>query len=246
MNENDIKIAALQETKLTSKSKDPNTADFTLVRKDRNRDKGGGLAFLIHKTIQFKALPNSPCDTYMESQAISVGETNIVNIYIPPNSSCSNGYNPTLNDFLHMKDTLILGDFNAHDPLWFSPLSDDRGRLLADEIGNSDFGVINEDSPTRLPSNGPQSSPDISLASLALLPYITWETKTEMGSDHLPITIKIETEIKQITSDIRIYINFKKADWTAFQTETEVEFAKLTQPNDVHDGELALRKIITK
>ena len=60
LTQNEVKIAALQETKLNSKSKDPFTADFTLVRKDRNKDKGGGLAFLIHKTIQFKVLPDPP------------------------------------------------------------------------------------------------------------------------------------------------------------------------------------------
>ena len=43
MHANKIKIAALQERKLMPSQKDPNTADYTLVR-----DKGGGLAFLIH------------------------------------------------------------------------------------------------------------------------------------------------------------------------------------------------------
>ena len=47
MEENKIKIAALQETKLMPNQKDPNTANFTLVREDRDRSKGGGLAFLV-------------------------------------------------------------------------------------------------------------------------------------------------------------------------------------------------------
>ena len=43
MEENKVKIAALQETKLTEKSKMPNTGDYTLVRKDREINSGGGV-----------------------------------------------------------------------------------------------------------------------------------------------------------------------------------------------------------
>ena len=62
----------------------------------------------------------------------------------------------------------------------------------------------------------------------------------------MPIIVKIETEIKPITSDYRMFINFKKADWTRFQTETETDFSKLTQPTNIHKGEQAFRKIINK
>ena len=83
--------------------------------------------------------------------------------------------------FLQMKDTIILGDLNAHDTLWHFSLSDDRVKDLVNGIGNSDFGAINEDNPTRLP-------------------YISWEVRTHLGSDHLPVIIRIETDIKTITS----------------------------------------------
>ena len=246
MEENKINIAALQETKLMPHQKDPNTANFTLVREDRDRNKGGGLAFLVHKTIQFQQLHDLPKDNHLESQGIKVNNTNIVNLYVPPSSSCSNGYTASILPFLQMKDTIILGDLNAHDTLWHSSLSDDRGKDLADEIGNSDFGAINEDNPTRLPSNGQPSSPDVSLASLNLLPYTSWEVRTNLGSDHLPIIIKIETDIKPITSDNRTYINFRKANWQDFNKTTEEEFSKAPQPKDVYHGEKVFRKIIQK
>ena len=246
METKEVKIAALQETKLTHKSKDPNSQNYTLVRKDRLKDKGGGLAFLVHKSIQFEVIPDAPPDPHLETQGIRVGDTSIINIYLPPNSSCSSDYHFTLLHFLNMKDTIILGDFNAHDSLWHSQLSDERGRNLAEEIGNADYGVLNEDHPTRLPTNGTPSSPDIAMASLSLLPYVTWETKTELGSDHLPILITVETDIKPTISDNRTFINFRKADWLQFQTDTEIEFSKLIAPNTVHKGEKAMRKIINK
>ena len=246
MEENKIKIAALQETKLMPSQKDPNTTDYTIVRADRDRDKGGGLAFLVHKSIQFQQLHDLPKDNSLESQGIKVNDVNIINLYIPPNSSCPPGYTASISNFLHMKDTLILGDLNAHDTLWHSQLSDDRGRDLADEIGNSDFGALNEDNPTRLTTNGQSSSPDVSLASLTLLPYSSWEVNTNLSSDHLPITIKIQTDIKPITSDNRTYINFRKANWQEFKEKTEEEFSKLPTPTNAYKDEIIFRKVLNK
>ncbi|MCP4986150.1 MAG: hypothetical protein GY928_08810 [Colwellia sp.] len=48
---------------------------------------------------------------------------NIHNIYIPPTPSYNNNPNkPTINHLLSNTDeSLIVGDFNAHHHLWFSP-----------------------------------------------------------------------------------------------------------------------------
>ena len=222
MKEKDIKIAALQETKLNEKSKLTESSQYTLVRKDRKQDKGGGLAFLIHKSIPFQSadLPAHQ-DPHLEIQGIKVNNLTILNIYIPPTSSCAPGYSPTLSPYLNMDDALILGDINAHDPLWFSTMNDTRGSQLAEEISSSNYATLNEDQPTRLPSNGNPTSPDISLASLPFLPYITWTTHISLGSDHLPIVINLETEIKPVPSINKTFTNFRKADWDRFQTLTE-------------------------
>ena len=245
----DIKIAALQETKLSKQSTNPNTGCFTLVRRDREGKGGGGLAFLVHNTLNFQQVPEPIPDSHLESQTIKIDNVHITNLYIPPASSCTTpGYAPTIRHFLQQKDAIILGDINGHDDLWHSPLSDTRGSLLAEEIGASDFGVLNEDLPTRLPLNqdGQPTSPDISLASLALLPYTSWETKTQLSSDHLPIIVTVQTDIKPTTSEDKTYLNFRKADWTKFYVETERIFETLDTPSDVHKGEKAFRKIINK
>ena len=59
LHKNDVKIAALQETKLHEKSKLPNIPQYNLVREDRQRDKGGGVAYLIHESILFEKLPKN-------------------------------------------------------------------------------------------------------------------------------------------------------------------------------------------
>ena len=115
-------IAALQETKLTSKSKIPNIPQYTLLRSDRERNKGGGLAFIIHENILFKPLLYPPIDNHMEYLGIEIDNIKIINIYIPPSSSCDNDYNPDISRIIPTEDCIILGDFNAHDQLWYSPL----------------------------------------------------------------------------------------------------------------------------
>ena len=72
----------------------------------------------------------------------------ISNIYIPPASSCSNGYQSSIEHLLTTPDTLILGDFNAHHPSWYSRTTDTRGKRMDDSINGSDYGILNWDSPT--------------------------------------------------------------------------------------------------
>ena len=245
-----LKIAVIQESKLNCNSSPPDIPNFTTVRKDRLSDKGGGLIIYIHKTLQFQMLPDFPFDGHTESLGILVGDTNIINIYIPPTTSCTTGFKPKIQDFLPAGDSLVLGDFNAHDPLWHSSIQDTRGSEIADTIGNSSYGVLNENMPTRLPSNGTATSPDISLASISLMNSTEWSTSTSLGSDHLPIIIKISTKINPIKSDFRNFINFEKADWNKFTSMTEEAFENIPDidPNTdtIHTAERKFRKIINK
>ena len=131
----------------------------------------------------------------------------IRNIYIPPASSCNQGYIAPadklaegLND-----NSLILGDPNAHHNLWNTEdTEDERGRAFAKWIGDTDLGVLNEDVPTRVTATS-STSPDISIATPSLLPTCTWVVNTTLGSDHLPILIKLTTEIKKIPAAKNLY-----------------------------------------
>ena len=68
-------IAAIQETKLTNKTKPPKTPGWAAVRLDRHKNKGGGLLMLVKDTIPFvdntAALPQS-ADPHLEQQGISI------------------------------------------------------------------------------------------------------------------------------------------------------------------------------
>ena len=255
MEKDNIKIAAIQETKLTDKSKLPNINNYNMVRKDRGVNKGGGVAFLVHEDIPFQLedTPNTlKSDQHTESITISIPGENkplmIRNVYIPPTSSCSQDYTPPINNiFSGLNETsLILGDFNAHHELWYSEDSPDtRGRDIVDTFTNTNFGVINEDQPTRI-SNNSSTAPDISFASANLIPCTTWKAEHKMKSDHLPIIISLSADIKKTRAKNQTYVNFEKANWAGFKDYTEEIFANARPIGDIHVAEKFFRKTIQK
>ena len=169
-------MAVIQESKLSPKSKNPCIQNYTTVRTDRSHGQGGGLLFFIHRSITFSKQPSSPeslSDAHLEELSIKavLGNTKLIisNVYIPPSSSCSNVHHSSMEHLLTTPDTLILGDFNAHHPSWYSRSTDTRGRKMEDSINGSDYGILNWDSPTRVPPNAEPSSPDDSLATASLM-----------------------------------------------------------------------------
>ena len=255
LNKNDIHIAAIQETKLTEKSKAPEIKNYTMLRKDRGTNKGGGLAFFIHDTVPFykdKNPPNLSKDPHIEELTITIpgksSSLQIRNIYIPPSSSCTQNYSPSLQYINeNLSDTaLILGDFNAHHASWHTEANEDtRGRNLSEALDNLQLGILNEDQPTRI-QNNTSTAPDISIASLRLLPTSQWKIKPALSSDHLPILITISTLVKKIKAPKRTYINFIKADWDKFTEYTEEEFGKIAMTDNVCTAEKTFRKILNK
>ena len=259
MDKNNIKIAAIQETKLTDKSKPIKTPNYTMIRKDRGKDKGGGIAFLIQEDIIFNTVPTPvdlENDEHIETMTINIPGKNsnhqIRNVYLPPVSSCSPQYQPKLDHlFDNLQDSardsaLVIGDINAHHESWLTGAnSDTRGRLLVNAISDSNFGILNEDFPTRVTDQA-STSPDLSLASPSILPSTTWKTESKLSSDHLPITITISAEMKKIKSENRTYINFYKADWKGFQKFTENIFSKQRNVRDVHKSEKYFRRTVVK
>ena len=99
MGRNKVKVTVIHESKLSPKSKNPCIQNYTMVRKDHPHCQGGGLQIFIHRSIIFSKQPSSPeslSDPHLEALSIKaeLGNTKMIisNVYIPPASSCSNGY----------------------------------------------------------------------------------------------------------------------------------------------------------
>ncbi|XP_065358671.1 uncharacterized protein LOC135952586 [Calliphora vicina] len=251
MRQHNIVVAAVQETKLTSNSSLQSCNGYNVLRKDRTRGNGGGIAFIIHNTVQYRALSldlNSR-DQYLEVQGIAVrsGDTELelYNVYIPPVASCPTGYHPDIRTLLDGDTRLVLGDFNAHHQLWHSSLGEDqRGASLAEQIDESTFCTLNDDAPTRIMGNC-ASSTDITIASPGLINCTTWRAVISLGSDHLPIIVCLDRPNDFIVSECRTYINQKKADWHGFREFTDRIFNGLPIPSNVHKAERKFRETIT-
>ena len=82
---------------------------------------------------------------------------------------------------------------------------------IAAHYAHTPSGILNWDSPTRLPGNANPSSPDVSLASASLITSTNWQTKTNLGSDHLPILISLQMDVTITPIQHRTSINLKRA-----------------------------------
>ena len=155
MENNKVKVAVKQESKLTPKSKNPCIQNYTTVRKDCPHGLDRGLPVSIHRSVTFSKQPSSTESLYdpqLEELAIEakIGNTKLIiyNIYIPPASSCINGYQSSIEHLLTTQDSLIIGDFNVHHPSWYSGSTDTR-RKMAKSINGSDHGILNWETHTR-------------------------------------------------------------------------------------------------
>ena len=59
MENNKVKVAVIQESKLTPKFQNPCIQNYTTVRKDRPHGQGGGLLIFIHRSVTFSKQPSS-------------------------------------------------------------------------------------------------------------------------------------------------------------------------------------------
>ena len=225
------------------------------------RGRGGGLAFLVREDTPYKPLNTDHFftdDDTTEHQGIVVTidqiDISIVNLYIPPATSCPSGFVPVLAPLFGWDfggDALVVGDFNAHHHAWHSPSSDDRalarGELVVSAADGGTLCLLNTEFPTRLPSSGSPSSPDLSFCSAHLFLSALWQPATSLNSDHLPILIDLyQTESSSPDLPPSLYNNYKKADWDGFGDFVEHKLAFMPEPGSCSQGERILRAILAE
>ena len=120
---------------------------------------------------------------------------------------------------------------------WDSNTNDHRGNLIANIIQNSDHCILNTNTHTRFPfaKNQAPSSPDISTISSKLYNESKWETIQALSSDHIPISVTINTKRNyKIQQHRKAYTNYKKANWTKFSEEIDNILSHTNPAENIH------------
>ena len=220
----------IQESKLSSNYKTPSIQNFTTVRKDRRHGQGGGLLTLIHKSINFSRKPESPetlVEPHLDGHAGRHGVDHYPRLHTPV-------------QLLRMRLHSFPGSSDDDDGypnsgrLQCTPLGVvlKLDRYERHPIGEYDIWLQLWDSPTRLPGNAIPSSPDVSLASASLITFTNWQTKTNLGSDHLPILTSLQMDLTINPIPHRPSFNLKKGNWDRYRKEIEDKLSKRRLPTN--------------
>jgi hypothetical protein len=261
--EHDIDIILIQETKLKSNNKTPYIPNFSYIRKDRIDNNGGGLLIYIKSNIIFTEIkiPDTVNQHNTEIQLVKLHFNkdkflHIANLYIHPrdaqhphNSTIDSDIKKCVEFVTKHKNAMLTGDINAHSTLWFSKNTDKRGELITNLLSDSDQVILNLNCSTRQPSTASQqpTSPDITTIASNLSHYATWEILHALSSDHLPIKITLNTKTNfKMIQNRNMYTNYKKANWEQYQKEIEELIPNDTTITDVHLANSLLTNIILK
>ena len=245
LNNQNVLVACIQETKLSPNSRLPSFPGFAIIRKDWAGG-GGGLLTLVHHSVQFSELASPINDNVTEIIVIQLSVADsilkVVNVYIPPVSSCPPGFRVSLSPLL-VANTIVLGDVNGHDEEWSLGASDARGDHLADEADSCQFTILNNpDIATRPSSN---SSPDVAFIHTPLALSFDWSVSTTLNSDHLPHSLSFSDDSTSVRGG-KTYVNLRKAKWEDFQRESEDLFSRLSPPSSCAAGEKEWRRVLQK
>jgi ribonuclease HI len=210
-------VFSLQET-LISHNNTINFRQYTHFLKNpipNDTRPSGGVSLLIRKNI-----PHSQIKLNTNIQAvaatISLYRTiTVCSIYLPPHSALNIA---ELEDLYRQlpSPVLLMGDFNAHSPVWGSGRLDAKGRLIENFIANENLCILNKNINTYVhPATGSQTAIDLTICNPALLLDFEWQVHDDLcGSDHFPILIS-NTKASSPTAIIRHW-KLDKADWVEY------------------------------
>lgn len=180
----------------------------------------GGVLMCIKNNIKANEII---LNTNLQAVAVTIEfpqKHTICNVYIPPQQQIH------LNE-LHQimlqlpQPFIILGDMNAHNPLWGSVSTDRRGKVFEEFLLKTNLICLNDGTNTHITlANGTQSAIDLTLTTPNLFMDLTWKTEEDLyNSDHFPIIITF-TNIN-ISQSRRPKWIMEAANWKRFEEESE-------------------------
>jgi ribonuclease HI len=273
LEENNIDIFFLQETKLNKFDSTPKYKDYTILRQDRiqkkgnERNRGGGLLIGVHKRVYYRQLHldiRNSNDEITESMTIEIPTTGkqklrFTNIYAPPvRNTQSEAARQRKAEFAPDKWPVkpydcIFGDVNAHSSLWDKTVMEDqsrsnhRGELLENWSADNNMSCINTGDATHTSGiQGFQSAPDTSFVHSSQLDKFTWSVLDDLGSDHKPIIIVYESDVAVPKANDKPKYKWRlsEAKWEDFTQQVEDNIPTTYKSRSLKRLEKTLKKAI--
>ena len=197
--ENEFDIAALNETFLNKKLtfKIPG---YDTIRSDCSTGQKGGVLFLVkHGLVINKEYRNSDFIIITENEALAINldlsnnqNVTLATIYCP-------NVNPNLSLFQTINNlsdnVMFVGDFNSKLESFGCAKKNTSGRMLQNIQNQLNLIYLNSDEHTHMDrANGNTDILDMAFISPKLANHdIQFQIGDDLGSDHLPIEISIDT-----------------------------------------------------
>ncbi|KAI5737170.1 hypothetical protein M8J76_010687 [Diaphorina citri] len=225
-------IACFQETNFKP-SNQPSLSNYNIYRNDRDPARcdsaSGGVATLVHKSTRAKQCPIQSDFEVIVVEVILHKKIQICNVYIPSDKRFSSVDLDNLSNQLR-PPFIILGDFNSHNTIWGSTVSNARGKEVEKWFLNKNIDLLNDGSHTYVSmSYNSTSAIDLTFCSADLGLLLSWAVNKYLhDSDHYPILIKpFQREQVNIHQESSKW-HYERADWGGFHFQLDRKHQNMT------------------
>uniref|UniRef100_A0A1Y1LGD1 Endonuclease/exonuclease/phosphatase domain-containing protein n=1 Tax=Photinus pyralis TaxID=7054 RepID=A0A1Y1LGD1_PHOPY len=219
LQEKDPFCVCLQETHLRP-GQPYSLRNYSIVRKDLNTGQRahGGVAIIIKEHFPFNQIQvNTPLQVVAIQILIPIKIT-ICSIYLAPDEQV---HTANIWNVVRQLPTpfIIVGDFNAHNPLWGSTRLDNRGEAVENLLESRDITLLNNGSATHIAArSGAFSAIDLAISSSAISDMLRWTVLEDLyNSDHYPCEVKKNTA--KTNQQISRYWILSRANWEQFENK---------------------------
>ena len=227
LTENSIDIIALNETFLNKKYtfKVPG---YDTIRKDRSTGVKGGVAFLVkHGLVVNKEYRNEDFNIITENEALAINlelsnnqNLTLATIYCPNGNPSSSLFHAISN---LSDNVMFIGDFNSKLESFGCAKKNTSGPMLKTIQNKLNLIHLNNDEHTHMDrANGSTDILDMAFVSPNLAIHdIQFQIGEDLGSDHLPIEISIDTAPHRNTYTNHTKYKFDQTDREVFESTLE-------------------------
>ena len=204
---------------------------FEAFRKDRCNSTGGGILYLIRKNLKFTELSNIRSQSE-KKEITGIRITNsspnidIIACYrIPSFTLTQTEWNLITSTITNNNNSVLLGDFNAHNKKWNCKKTDVNGDRLDHSIEINNLFLHNVDTYTHVDiRSGNKSNIDLAISSTDFADKIHFEVLDEnFGSDHFPILLNIDAS-RHKHEKKTFKLKSLKTNWEKFNSLLEVSY----------------------